>query len=168
MSNIKDASQAAAIQIELMKWETAFASRAVREQIADDLLASEDLSERNPYYLANAYEYFHSTIENATSKKQIIMAWVAGEADKREDADSVYDLLMGTKISIAKARKMIRAANGTAKPAPPCATCENVRVLADTWDNAVKYDVGMGELSRSAWSGAVRELRAALNGEVTP
>ena len=133
-------------------------------------------SGRNARHLARAVDYFLPHFDDPTFADERTareyLALFEYAKWKKADAMAMFARFRFTKgvwelrqikADWDAAKKAAKPAKP--KPAQPCATCENVRVLADTWDNAVKYDVGMGELSRSAWSGAVRELRAALNGE---
>ncbi len=114
---IKDLADAVEIEIALMRWETEFSAHVVEREargleVADSLQATRDLIEREPEYVARAWHWFREPIMHAASKKQIIMAWIAAECNEQADAERIYDLAMGTKISIAKLRKEIKAANG--------------------------------------------------------
>lgn len=121
MPTIKDLSDATQMQIELMKWETQYASFIMgtdHDLTDEEFETAKDLLERNPAYVANAYEYFPETIRHATSKKQILMAWVHGECDDRANAIRLFDEAMASNISIANARKRARASNAKPQRAP--------------------------------------------------
>lgn len=114
MATIKDLSEATNMQIELMKWETRYVASKWNDEepLSDEEIeAMRDLVERNPEYVASAYCYLMDEIDNATSKKQILMAWVHGECDCGSNAKRLYDEAMATNISIANARKLARASN---------------------------------------------------------
>lgn len=126
---ITDRAQAAAMKLELMKWETfdAFvwmhykpSATLTQEQIDTEIESVKELSERNPEFLSRAWVYFQEQIENATSLKQVLVAWVHGECNDRVKAVELYDAAMSSRMSFAKMRKAISDANGTT-PAPKAA-----------------------------------------------
>lgn len=131
MPTIKDLNEATQIQIELMKFETRYANEILSNghtPTAEEIDDIKELLERNPAYVANAYNYLPEVIDNATSKKQIIMAWVHGECKDAETAHELFDIAMSSNLSIANARKAIREANGKDKPktGPKCKRCQRL------------------------------------------
>lgn len=134
LSTLADAQD---MQIKLMAWETAFASHAMQSATEEELGEIKDLIERNPAYVANAYEYFHSIINTATSKKQILMAWVCGECDDKEKARAIYDEAMASNLSIKKTREKIKVANGNSNghAAKRATLAEDCAGLVDTWNS---------------------------------
>ena len=125
-TTISNRADAAQMQIAIMQWEAFDAFCTTHLQVSANLTQADinlelesiqDLAERNPKHLSRAWDYLQRQIESATSKRQILLAFVAGEADNKRDAIRIYDEAMATQMSVATMRKLVREANG--KPSAP-------------------------------------------------
>lgn len=169
MLNINDLNEATQMQIALMKFDTRFAHEAVHSNNQELIERARELIERNPSFIARAYEYFPDVLRDADSKHQIITAWICGECDDEKIAKKIFDKAMASGFTPRRIRSRVKRANakinGTTKRERGTSLAERIVELDGTHsfgaDANASFRIKVVEQPEVARALARREREAA-------